>query len=42
MIGKCDKCGMESVEVMSLQKQDSQEKTNLCNQCRPADGAYGY
>ena len=42
MMGKCDNCGMENVEVMSIRKQDSQEQMNLCNQCRPADGAYAY
>ena len=42
MLGKCDNCGMENVEVMSIIKQDSQERMNLCNQCRPANGAYAY
>lgn len=39
MIGRCDECGMENVEVMSITKNKG-EKTTLCNQCRPADGAY--
>jgi hypothetical protein len=42
MIGKCDQCGMENVEVLSVKKANSEEKTTLCNQCRPPDGAYGY
>lgn len=42
MIGKCDNCGLENVELMSIRMEDSQDKRNLCNQCRPADGAYAY
>jgi hypothetical protein len=42
MIGKCDQCGMENVEVMSIKKENSDEKITLCNQCRPVDGAYAY
>ena len=42
MKGKCDECGMENVEVMSITKNDKGEKITLCNQCRPADGAYAY
>ena len=42
MIGKCDNCGLENVEIMSIRKGDYINKLNLCNQCRPADGAYGY
>lgn len=42
MKGRCDECGMENVEVMSVTKNDKGEKTNLCNQCRPVDGAYAY
>jgi hypothetical protein len=42
MIGKCDQCGMDNVEVMSIKKANSEEQTTLCNQCRPADGAYAY
>jgi hypothetical protein len=42
MKGRCDECGMENVEVMSVTKDDKGEKTTLCNQCRPADGAYAY
>jgi len=44
MIGKCDNCGLENVELMSVNVRtgDSQDRQNLCNQCRPADGAYAY
>ena len=42
MIGKCDERGMENVEVMSIKKENSDEQTTLCNQCRPVDGAYAY
>jgi hypothetical protein len=42
MIGKCDQCGLESVEVKRMKKPNSQEETTLCNQCRPVDGAYAY
>jgi hypothetical protein len=42
MIGKCDRCGMENVEVISVNDGNSKEKVNLCNQCRPADGSYAY
>ena len=42
MLGKCDKCEMENVEVKSIKKENSEEQITLCNQCRPADGAYGY
>jgi hypothetical protein len=42
MMGKCDECGMENVEVKYVKKGDSEEKVALCNQCRPADGAYAY
>ncbi len=42
MIGKCDRCGMNNVEVMSIKNPRSGGRENLCNQCRPADGAYGY
>ncbi len=40
MIGKCESCGTSDVEV-TISKENGQEK-QLCNQCRPADGAYGY
>lgn len=40
MIGKCDQCGMDNVEVMSI--DNSTKRQNLCNQCRPADGSYAY
>ena len=39
MLGKCESCGTPNVEVSS--KENGKEKL-LCNQCRPADGAYGY
>jgi hypothetical protein len=42
MIGKCDNCGLENVELMNVKIGDSHEGQNLCNQCRPADGAYAY
>jgi hypothetical protein len=42
MKGKCDECGMENVEVTSIKKADSDRQVTLCNQCRPADGAYAY
>ena len=40
MLGKCESCGTPNVEVSSS-KEHGKEKL-LCNQCRPADGAYGY
>ena len=42
MKGRCDQCGMENVEVMTIKKDNKEEKITLCNQCRPADGAYAY
>jgi hypothetical protein len=43
MIDKCDRCGMDNVEVMTVKKSEEDEKEiKLCNQCRPADGAYAY
>lgn len=42
MKGRCDECGMENVEVMSIKKNNKDEKITLFNQCRPADGAYAY
>lgn len=42
MKGKCDDCGMENIEVMTIKRKDSEQKVTLCNQCRPADGAYAY
>jgi hypothetical protein len=41
MIGKCDQCGLENVEV-SMVKSDQNKDLKLCNQCKPTDGAYGY
>lgn len=42
MIGKCDDCGIDNVEIMVITKEDNDQKVKLCNQCRPADGAYAY
>ncbi len=42
MRGRCDECGMENVEVMTIKKDNKDENITLCNQCRPADGAYAY
>jgi hypothetical protein len=42
MLGKCDECGMENVEVKSIKKENASVQITLCNQCRPADGAYAY
>jgi hypothetical protein len=43
MIGKCDRCGMDNVEVMTVKSEDGKKEIKqLCNQCRPADGAYAY
>ncbi|HKG88886.1 MAG TPA: hypothetical protein VKA95_11210 [Nitrososphaeraceae archaeon] len=41
MIGKCDQCGLENVEI-SMVKSDRNKDVKLCNQCKPTDGAYGY
>jgi len=41
MLGKCDNCGLENVEVTTINR-DSHNQVKLCNQCRPPDGAYGY
>lgn len=40
MKGKCESCGLTDVEVTEVTK-DGRTKV-LCNQCRPADGAYAY
>ncbi|HEY6587370.1 MAG TPA: hypothetical protein VIY98_03670, partial [Nitrososphaeraceae archaeon] len=40
MIGKCESYGTSNIEVIPA-KENGKEKL-LCNQCRPADGAYGY
>jgi hypothetical protein len=42
MIGKCDRCGMTNVEVMIVKSENGKQERKLCNQCRPADGAYAY
>ena len=41
MIGKCDQCGLENVEI-TMVKSDQKKELHLCNQCKPTDGAYGY
>jgi hypothetical protein len=41
MIDKCDRCGMTNVEVMIVKSENGKQE-KLCNQCRPADGAYAY
>ena len=41
MIGKCDQCGLENVEI-TMVKSDQNKELHLCNQCKPTDGAYGY
>jgi protein-arginine kinase activator protein McsA len=41
MLGKCDNCGLENVEVTTINR-DSHKQVKLCNQCRTPDGAYGY
>jgi hypothetical protein len=40
MIGQCEQCKMTDVEVKPVKINDKIMK--LCNQCRPADGAYAY
>lgn len=42
MIGKCEQCGMSDVEVRMTKSKDEGKTKTLCNQCRPADGAYAY
>ena len=44
IIGKCDRCGMTNVEVKITESEEDNNKKGikLCNQCRPADGAYAY
>jgi transcription elongation factor Elf1 len=41
MIGKCDQCGLENVEI-TVVKSDRNKQLKFCNQCKPTDGAYGY
>ncbi len=41
LIGKCDQCGLENVEI-TMVKLDQNKELKLCNQCKPTDGAYGY
>lgn len=41
MKGVCDSCGMEDVEI-NTNKSDNGAERKLCNQCKPADGAYAY
>ncbi|HZE78556.1 MAG TPA: hypothetical protein VE089_08410 [Nitrososphaeraceae archaeon] len=40
MIGQCEQCKMTDVEVKPVKIKGNNMK--LCNQCRPADGAYAY
>ncbi len=43
MIGKCDECGMENVEIKAINKDVEPKFTvKSRNQCRPPDGAYVY
>jgi len=42
MLGKCEQCGMTDVEVKTIKIGENGEVRTLCNQCRPADGAYAY
>jgi len=39
--GKCDSCALDDVEIKPYRVKND-ERRNLCNQCRPADGAYAY
>jgi len=41
MIGQCEQCGLTNVEVRPTKTESNKTRT-LCNQCRPADGAYAY
>jgi hypothetical protein len=41
MRGKCESCGMEDVDIQPY-KAKNEVLRNICNQCRPADGAYAY
>jgi hypothetical protein len=41
MLGQCDQCGLTNVEVKPTKIENNKTRT-LCNQCRPADGAYAY
>ena len=42
MKGKCEQCGLTDVEVMAVKVENNGTTKTLCNQCRPADGAYAY
>jgi hypothetical protein len=42
MIGRCEQCGMTDVEVKTIRIGKNDKTRTLCNQCRPADGAYAY
>ncbi len=42
MKGKCEDCGMDDVEVMTVKLRNSDKEKTLCNQCRAPDGAYAY
>jgi|GEM_PF-933209 len=41
-LGTCDQCGMANVEVKTIHNGENGKTLTLCNQCRPADGAYAY
>jgi recombinational DNA repair protein (RecF pathway) len=41
MIGQCEQCGLTNVEVKPTKIENNKTRI-LCNQCRPADGAYAY
>jgi hypothetical protein len=41
LLGKCEQCGLVNVEVREIRMENNRTRT-LCNQCRPADGAYAY
>ena len=42
MIGQCEQCGLTNVEVKPKKIENNSKTRTLCNQCRPADGAYAY
>jgi len=39
--GICESCGMKDIQVTTY-RDDNGNSKQLCNQCRPADGAYAY
>ncbi len=42
MKGKCEECGLENVEVLTVKLKNSGKEKTLCNQYRPPDGVYAY